>query len=101
MYAATAIWEFERPRLQRTLRLSSLAPDPRPEGELFGYGAYVEGDTATYWFRAQDACFEAITADVFFHWTSGQSDGPDNLSPPPNCRHGTAGPTRAGAAKSF
>ena len=48
-------------------------------GELFGYGTYVEGDTATHWFRSQDACFEAITAEVFFHWTSGQSDGPDNL----------------------
>lgn len=48
-------------------------------GELFGYGTYVEGDTTTHWFRSQDACFEAITAEVFFHWTSGQSDGPDNL----------------------
>jgi hypothetical protein len=50
-----------------------------PNGELFGYGTYVEGDTSTHWFRSQDACFEAITAEVFFHWTSGQSDGPDNL----------------------
>ncbi|MET4095241.1 hypothetical protein [Arthrobacter sp. UYCu712] len=48
-------------------------------GELFGYGTYVEGDTSTYWFRSQDACFKAISAEVFFHWTSGQSDGPDNL----------------------
>lgn len=48
-------------------------------GELFGYGTYVEGDTATYWFRSQDACFDVITAEVFFHWASGQSDGPDNL----------------------
>lgn len=48
-------------------------------GELFGYGTYVEGDTSTHWFRSQDACFEAITAEDFFHWTSGQSDGPDNL----------------------
>ena len=48
-------------------------------GELFGYGTYVEGDTSTHWFRSQDACFEAITAEVFFHWASGQSDGPDSL----------------------
>ncbi|MHA7224339.1 hypothetical protein ACX80S_18855 [Arthrobacter sp. RHLT1-20] len=48
-------------------------------GALFGYGIYVEGDTATYWSRSQDACFEAVTAEVFFHWASGQSDGPDNL----------------------
>ncbi|MCT9627246.1 hypothetical protein HWD94_19315 [Pseudarthrobacter equi] len=48
-------------------------------GELFGYGTCVEGDTSTYWFRSQDACFEAITAEVFFHWTYGQSDGPENL----------------------
>ena len=48
-------------------------------GELFGYGTYVEGDTSTHWFRAQDACFEAVTAEVFFHWNSGQSHGPDNL----------------------
>ncbi|MET3721210.1 MULTISPECIES: hypothetical protein [unclassified Arthrobacter] len=48
-------------------------------GELFGYGTYVEGDTSTYWFRAQAACYEAITAEVFFHWASGQSDGPDSL----------------------
>ena len=49
-------------------------------GELFGYGTCVEGDTATYWFRSQEACFEAITAEEFFHWASGQSDGPENLS---------------------
>ena len=48
-------------------------------GELFGYGTSVEGDTATHWFRSQDACFEAITVEVFFHWASGQSHGPDNL----------------------
>lgn len=48
-------------------------------GELFGYGTYVEGDTASYWFRSQKACFEAITTEVFFHWNSGQSDGTDNL----------------------
>ncbi len=47
--------------------------------ELFGYGTCVEGDTSTYWYRSQDACFEAITAEVFFHWTAGQSAGPDNL----------------------
>lgn len=52
-------------------------------GELFGYGTCVEGDTATHWFRSQDACFEAITAGVFFHWASGQSDGPDNLPATP------------------
>jgi hypothetical protein len=49
-------------------------------GELFGYGTYVEGDTSTYWFRSQDACFEAITVEVFFHWTSGQVHAPDNLT---------------------
>ncbi|MFJ6281338.1 hypothetical protein [Arthrobacter subterraneus] len=48
-------------------------------GELFGYGTYVEGDTAAHWFRSQDACFEAITEEVFFHWQTGQSDGPTNL----------------------
>lgn len=48
-------------------------------GELFGYGTYVEGDTSTHWFRSQEACFAAITAEVFFHWASGQSDGPDSL----------------------
>ena len=50
-------------------------------GEVFG------GDTSTYWFRSQDACFEAITAEVFFHWASGQSDGrTTSPAPPPNCR---------------
>lgn len=44
--------------------------------DLFGCGTCVEGDTSTHWFRSQDACFEAVTADVFFHWTSG---GPDDL----------------------
>jgi hypothetical protein len=48
-------------------------------GELFGYGTYVEGDTTTHWFRTQDACFDAVATEVFFHWESGQSDGPDNL----------------------
>jgi hypothetical protein len=48
-------------------------------GELFGYGTYVEGDTSMHWFRSQDVCFEAITAEVFFHWASGKSDGPDHL----------------------
>lgn len=56
-------------------------------GELFGYGTYVEGDTSTHWFRSQDACFEAITVEVFFHWAPGQSDGPDSLpAQPRNCR---------------
>ena len=48
-------------------------------GELFGDGTYVEGDTSTYWFRSQDACFEAITTEVFFHWSHGQSHGPEKL----------------------
>ncbi|WAH98722.1 hypothetical protein [Arthrobacter sp. MMS18-M83] len=48
-------------------------------GELFGYGTCFEGDTASHWFRSQNACFEAITGEVFFHWASGQSDGPENL----------------------
>jgi hypothetical protein len=48
-------------------------------GELFGYGTYVEGDTSTHLFRSQDACFEVITTGVFFHWSSGRSVGPDNL----------------------
>jgi hypothetical protein len=48
-------------------------------GELFGYGTYVEGDTSTHWSRSQNACFEAITAEVLFHWNSGQSHGPDNF----------------------
>ncbi|WP_427008158.1 hypothetical protein [Pseudarthrobacter sp. H2] len=48
-------------------------------GEPFGYGICVEGDTATHWFRSQDACFEAVSAEVFYHWISGQSDGPDSL----------------------
>ncbi|WP_456509984.1 hypothetical protein [Arthrobacter sp. TE12231] len=48
-------------------------------GELFGYGAYVQGDTATHWYRTQDACSAAITVEDFFNWASGQSDGPDNL----------------------
>jgi hypothetical protein len=26
-------------------------------------GANGEGDTSTHWFRSQDACFEAITAE--------------------------------------
>lgn len=65
-------------------------------GELFGYGTYVEGDASTHWFRSQDACFEAITAEVFFHWNSGQSDGPDSLpATAPNCRTRTAGRIRA------
>jgi hypothetical protein len=48
-------------------------------GELFGYGTYVEGDTSAHWFRSQAECFEAITTDVFFHWQMGQSDGPADL----------------------
>ncbi|MDF9279098.1 hypothetical protein P4U43_15015 [Arthrobacter sp. EH-1B-1] len=50
-------------------------------GELFGYGTYVEGDTRAHWYRSQEACFEALTEDVFFHWKSGQSHGPQNLPP--------------------
>ncbi|MCU1532916.1 MAG: hypothetical protein JWO49_2487 [Arthrobacter sp.] len=70
-------------------------------GELFGYGTCVEGDTAAHWFRSQDACFEAITAEVFFHWASGQSDGPDHLpTRPRNCLSRTASPTRAGRPRN-
>ena len=65
-------------------------------GELFGYGTYVEGDTSTHWFRSQSACFAAITAEAFFHWASGQSDGPDNSPPPPpNSPTRTGSPTPA------
>jgi len=28
-------------------------PHPRPQGELFGSGTYVEGDTTTHWYRSQ------------------------------------------------
>lgn len=49
------------------------------DGELFGYGTYVEGDTSAHWYRSQTACFEAITAEVFFHWQMEQSDGPKVL----------------------
>lgn len=49
------------------------------EGELFGYGTYVEGGTSSRWFRSQESCFEAITDEVFFHWKNGQSHGPENL----------------------
>ncbi|WP_026533876.1 hypothetical protein [Arthrobacter sp. H14] len=48
-------------------------------GELFGLGVYVEGDTTTTYYRTQSAHFEAITAEVFFHWNMGQADGPENL----------------------
>jgi hypothetical protein len=53
----------------------SEVPQPLDDGN----SGSTRGDTSAYWFRAQDACFEAITAEVFFHWSSGQSDGPDNL----------------------
>ncbi|MGM7774493.1 hypothetical protein ACSVHC_00470 [Arthrobacter sp. KNU-44] len=66
-------------------------------GELFGYGTDVEGDTTNHWFRSQDACFEAITAEVFYHWTSGQFEGPDNLPDTadrlPALRTGSPAPT--------
>lgn len=50
---------------------------------MFGYGTYVEGDTSTHWFRSQEACFEAITAEVFFHWNAGQFHCPHNLPETP------------------
>jgi len=58
-----------------------ISPSPAPATITGNCSArdYVEGGTSTYWFRFQDACFEAITAEVFSHWFSGQSDGPDNL----------------------
>lgn len=48
-------------------------------GELFGYGTYVEGDTRCRWYRSQEQCFAAITEEVFFHWKTGQADGPRDL----------------------
>lgn len=45
-------------------------------GELFGLGVYVEGDTRAHWYRTQAEHWEAITAEVFFHWTMEQADGP-------------------------
>ncbi|MFP5366798.1 MAG: hypothetical protein ACLGIS_08075, partial [Actinomycetes bacterium] len=48
-------------------------------GELFGYGTYVEGDTHARWYRSQEQCFAAITEEVFFHWKTGQADGPHDL----------------------
>ncbi|WP_051442209.1 hypothetical protein [Arthrobacter sp. H14] len=58
-------------------------------GELFGLGVYVEGDTGTTYYRTQSAHWEAITAEVFFHWNMGQADGPENL---PRNRRRTARP---------
>jgi hypothetical protein len=49
------------------------------DGEQFGYGNSRRGRHAAHWFGSQEACFKAITAEVFFHWTSGQSDGAENL----------------------
>ncbi|BCW70924.1 hypothetical protein [Arthrobacter sp. NicSoilB8] len=37
-------------------------------------------DTTTLWFCIRGACFDAITAEVFFHCKSGQSNGPDNFA---------------------
>lgn len=70
--------------------------------ELSGYGTYVEGDTFTHWFRCQDDSFDAITAEVFFHWASGQSDGPDNLpaAAADLAVSRTVSPTPAGRTKS-
>ncbi|WP_147394437.1 hypothetical protein [Arthrobacter cheniae] len=48
-------------------------------GTLYGYGTYVEGDTYAHWYRAEDACHRAITAEVFWYWKHGQADGPSNL----------------------
>lgn len=48
-------------------------------GPLYGYGTYVEGDTFTRWYRSEDAYHKAITADVFWYWKMGQSDGPKDL----------------------
>ncbi|MHA7285974.1 hypothetical protein ACX80I_06830 [Arthrobacter sp. MDT3-44] len=48
-------------------------------GTLYGYGTYVEGDTFTHWYRTEDACRTAITAEVFWYWKHGQADGPSNL----------------------
>src|SRR5687768_18013012 len=70
---------------------TSSSPSPAPAtgtGNCSATGPTSRGDTAIYWFRSQDACFEAITADVFFHWLSGQSDGPDRKSTRLNSSHG-------------
>lgn len=48
-------------------------------GTLYGYGTYIEGDTYTHWYRAEDACHKAITAEVFWYWKHGQADGPAHL----------------------
>ncbi len=48
-------------------------------GELFGLGVYVEGDTYTSYYRTSQAHWLGITEEVFFHWKSGQADGPDDL----------------------
>lgn len=64
---------------RQILPTSSSPPSPAPgtgTGNCSATAPASRGDTATQWFRSRDACFEAITAEMFFHWASGQSDGP-------------------------
>jgi hypothetical protein len=52
----------------------------RHAGRLYyGLGTYCEGDVTTRWFRDRVERWEAITAEAFWWWKSGQSDGPKGL----------------------
>ena len=44
-----------------------------------GTDGTIEAGNHPHRFCIQGACFEAITAEVFFDWKSGQSKGSNNL----------------------
>lgn len=49
-------------------------------GRLYGYGTNNRGEITTHWYRSEDACHKAITAEVFWHWRFGGADAPPNLT---------------------
>ena len=48
-------------------------------GNLFGMATYCEGDVKTTFYRTKARFFDAISEQAFFHWKSGQADGPADL----------------------
>jgi hypothetical protein len=44
--------------------LFAVARAPDRNGELFDHRTYIEGDTSMHCFRSQNACCDAITAEL-------------------------------------
>lgn len=57
----------------------ALADYSTPEGMLYGYCTYVEGEITPMWFRTEQQRSQAITAEACEYWANGPAICPTEL----------------------